>query len=153
MPDKNGQNRGRPTKYNPEVHIPMVEASASLVWTNTEIAEKMKIAVSTFNLWKKEYPEFSDAVERGKQEIDRLVENALFKRTQGYEVREMTGKVDKSGNIINPVVTVKHVPSSVAAQKLWLCNRKKMEWQDKQHHDVDARIVYETQEPDELKED
>lgn len=50
----------------------------------------MGISTSTLYGWKKKYSEFSEALKRGKEIIDREVENALLKRALGYEYEEIT---------------------------------------------------------------
>lgn len=53
-----------------------------------QIAEKMGISPSTLYEWKKKYSEISESLKKGKEVIDRLVENALLKRALGYRYNE-----------------------------------------------------------------
>ncbi len=53
-----------------------------------QIAKNMGISVSTLYEWKKKYPEISDALKKGKEVVDREVENALFKRAIGYKTTD-----------------------------------------------------------------
>ena len=50
-----------------------------------QIAQNIGIAASTLYEWKKQYPEISEALKKGKEVVDRQVENALLKRALGYE--------------------------------------------------------------------
>jgi hypothetical protein len=49
-----------------------------------QIAGKMGIATGTLYEWKKKYPELNEALKKGKEVVDRQVENALLKRALGY---------------------------------------------------------------------
>ncbi len=48
----------------------------------------MGIAYSTLRIWRDKFPALSAALKRGKEVIDRQVENALLKRALGYEYME-----------------------------------------------------------------
>lgn len=69
--------------------------------TDEQIAEE-KIGVNRTTLydWKKKYPDISDALKKGKEIVDRQVENALLKRALGYEYIEVTKELiaDKGQN-------------------------------------------------------
>lgn len=56
--------------------------------TDEQIAKNIGISRSTFNEWKKKYSDISDTLKRGKEVVDRQVENALLKRALGYEFKE-----------------------------------------------------------------
>lgn len=56
--------------------------------TDEQIAENIGISRSTLNAWKDKYSDISDTLKRGKEIIDRQVENALLKRALGYECNE-----------------------------------------------------------------
>lgn len=56
--------------------------------TDEQIAKNIGITSSTLYEWKKKYSEFSEALKRGKEIVDRQVENALLKRALGYQYVE-----------------------------------------------------------------
>lgn len=56
--------------------------------TDEQIANNIGIAAGTLYAWKNAYPEISEALKRGKDVIDREVENALFRRAVGFEYEE-----------------------------------------------------------------
>ncbi|OES45244.1 hypothetical protein [Domibacillus iocasae] len=58
--------------------------------TDEQIAHNMGIKRQTLYDWKKKYPDISDALKRGKEIVDRQVENALLKRALGYQFEEET---------------------------------------------------------------
>ena len=56
--------------------------------TDEQIAENIGICRDTLIEWKKKYSDISDTLKRGKEIIDRQVENALLKRALGYTYNE-----------------------------------------------------------------
>lgn len=96
--------------------------------TDEQIAQNIGISTSTLYDWKNKHPEISEALKRGKEVVDRLVENALLKRALGYEYVEVTTKESDMGNEVKKVV--KHVLPDVTAQIFWLKNRKPDVWRD-----------------------
>lgn len=94
--------------------------------TDEQIAKNIGINRDTLYRWKKAYPDFSDALKRGKEVIDRQVENALLKRALGYTYDEVTFE----GGVEVKRVRKQVVPDTTA-QIFWLKNRKPEEWRDK----------------------
>lgn len=78
-----------------------------------QIAHNMGCALSTLQEWKKYSSAISDAIKKGKEVSDYLVENALF-----------TSAI--SGNVV--------------AQIFWLKNRKPSQWQDKVEQRIEADV-------------
>lgn len=69
--------------------------------TDKQIAENIGISRSTLNKWKNDFSDISDTLKRGKEVVDRQVENALFKRALGYEYTERTAKVvDRDPDVV-----------------------------------------------------
>ena len=105
-------------------------------------------------MYKHKYPELRDALKRNKEVADVLVENALFKRTQGYRYDEVTKELviardkygepirDKQGAVVQELKVTKVVSKEVlpdpTSMIFWLKNRKKLEWRDK--HEVEKTI-------------
>ena len=105
--------------------------------TEEQIAEKIGISRSTLSSWKEKYSDILDSLKRGKEIIDRQVENALLKRALGYEYDETTKEAVKDPNTgeINMKTTKivrKQVIPDTTAQIFWLKNRKPDKWRDKQ---------------------
>lgn len=109
--------------------------------TDEQIAEKCGITRSTLSEWKKKYPDISDTLKKGKEIVDREVENALLKKTKGYNVEiKKTFKVRKIDYDPNTGKKVReyeelqtgydevHVPADTTAQIYWLNNRKPEMW-------------------------
>lgn len=101
----------------------------------------MGITEQTLNVWKKKFSSLSESLKKGKEVIDRQVENALLKRALGYQYDEVTrelGEVrdEETGEIVKKLIEVKRVTKEVqpdvTAQIFWLKNRKPDVWRDKQ---------------------
>ena len=52
--------------------------------SDEQIADNMGIATSSLYVWKNKYVEIAEALKKGKEIVDRHVENALYKRATGY---------------------------------------------------------------------
>lgn len=104
--------------------------------TDEQIADNIGISRSTLNSWKDKYSDISDTLKRGKEIIDRQVENALLKRALGYEYTETTREYIPE---LDEVKTTKKVTKQVApdttAQIFWLKNRRSDKWRDKQEYE------------------
>ena len=57
--------------------------------TDEQIAEKMRIGMTTYYRWQTDYREIREALKKGKEVVDYEVENALLEEcTSGYEERK-----------------------------------------------------------------
>lgn len=101
--------------------------------TDEQIAHNMGIAVKTLFNWKQSHLPILQALKRGKEVVDRQVENALLKRALGYEYTETTRErnADTGEMVVTKEVT-KQVAPDTTAQIFWLKNRKPEQWRDKQ---------------------
>ena len=91
--------------------------------TDEQIAHNMGIGTTTLYRWKEEYREIWESLKRGKEVVDRMVENALLKRALGYEYEEVSEKYEL-GILTERKVTKKQVVPDTTAQIFWLKNRK-----------------------------
>ncbi len=98
--------------------------------TDEQISEKMGINRRTLTDWKSKYDPISLTLKRGKEVVDRQVENALLRRALGYEYEEVKEKFE-CGVITERTVTKKEVIPDTTAQIFWLKNRKPDKWRDK----------------------
>ena len=112
--------------------------------TEEQIAHNMGISRSTLSEWKLKFPDIADALKNSKEVVDRIVENALFKKACGYtvevkkpikvrrvEYNDETGKKIREYEEIVETVEEVHVPADTTAQIFWLKNRKPEAWRDK----------------------
>jgi transposase-like protein len=116
--------------------------------TDEQIAHNIGIAPRTLYRWKDKYEQISQALKKGKEVVDREVENALFKSAIGFEYEEtkiIKEKDDMGRDRTRVEKTKKRVPPNVTAQIFWLKNRKPKEWRDRQEHEhmgeVGVKIV------------
>lgn len=98
--------------------------------TDEQIAHNIGITKSTLYEWKNRFKEFSESLKKGKDVVDREVENALFKRAIGYEYDEVCEEYE-SGVLTKRKITKKIVVPDTTAQIFWLKNRKPDIWRDK----------------------
>ncbi len=103
--------------------------------TDEQIADNMGISVSTLYDWKNKYSDISESLKRGKEVVDVIAENALFKRGVGYEYTEVT----KEGGVVTKEVT-KHMPPDTTALIFWLKNRRPDLWRDRKNIDMNAKV-------------
>ena len=108
--------------------------------TDEQIAHNMGIAYSTLKVWKEKYSAISASLKRGKEVVDREVENALLKRALGYTYNEVTQEADELGDLSVTKVVTKQVSPDVTAQIFWLKNRKPAEWRDRKETELSGNI-------------
>lgn len=88
MTKNKGGAKGKYVEWLTKEGLLKIEGWARDGLTDEQIAENMGISRSTLNEWKKKYSDISDTLKRGKEIVDRQVENALLKRALGYEFSE-----------------------------------------------------------------
>ncbi|HLR69437.1 MAG TPA: transposase [Virgibacillus sp.] len=94
---------------------------------NEQIARNIGVAEGTLYNWINNHSEIDEALKKGKEVVDREVENALLKRALGYEYEEVTYEFGEESKRV-----VKEVQPDTTAQIFWLKNRKPHMWRDKQ---------------------
>src|SRR5690625_137457 len=146
MSGRKGGRRGKFHEWLTDEGLIKLEGWARDGLTDEQIAHNVGISRSTLADWKNKYPDISDALKRGKEVVDIMVENALLKRALGYkydevikelaEIRnEETGRLEKM--LIETKRVTKEVHPDTTAQIFWLKNRKPQEWRDK--HEIESR--------------
>lgn len=109
-----------------------------------QIAHNMGVSYTSLKDWKNRFPAIAEALRKGKEVVDREVENALFKSAIGYtqtirkpvKVRDVEYDPETGRKVreIERWVAVEeeiHVPPQVTAQIFWLKNRKPDQWREK----------------------
>ena len=127
------------TEWITEEGLLKIEGWARDGLTDKQIAENMRVAERTFTDWKKKFSAISAVLKKGKEVIDRQVENALLKRALGYEYVETTKELTDLGLTVTKQVT-KQVAPDTTAQIFWLKNRKPQEWRDKKETEVTGNL-------------
>lgn len=131
-------NNGKYKQWITPEGLTLIEGWARNGLTDEQISQNIGINKSTLYDWKKKYPEFSNALKKGKEIIDLQVENALLNRALGYEYEETIKTIDDKGKKTIKVVN-KHIAGDVTAQIFWLKNRKPERWRDKQDFELAGR--------------
>lgn len=108
--------------------------------TDEQIAKNMGIGYSTLQTWKSKYQDIQDTLKRGKEVVDREVENALLKRALGYSYNEVTQEADELGELSVTKVVTKQVSPDVTAQIFWLKNRKPGKWRDRKETEISGGL-------------
>lgn len=102
--------KGKYEKWLEPENLLRVEGWARDGLTDEDIAANMGISRSTLNDWKNKYPVISDALKKGKEVVDRQVENALLKEA---------------------------LDGNITAIIYWLNNRKPDKWRNKRTVEVE----------------
>lgn len=109
--------------------------------TDEQIATNIGIAYSTLRDWRDKYPALSAALKKGKEVVDRQVENALLQRALGYEYTETTREyIPELGEMHVTKEVTKQIAPDTTAQIFWLKNRKPQDWRDKRDVDLSGSI-------------
>ena len=124
---------GRPTDYDPSFCQIAADACINGA-TDEEIADTLGGCARTIYRWKIQHPEFSQALRVGKELCDERVERSLYNRAVGYTYDAVKVNVSEGCAIITPYK--EHCPPDVAAQKLWLTNRRAEQWKDRSSIEV-----------------
>lgn len=103
--------------------------------TDEQIANSMGVNKATLYRWKEKYCDICNALKRGKEVVDRQVENALLKRALGYTYEEITYEGGAETKRV-----VKEVVPDTTAQIFWLKNRKREAWADRQNIELSQPI-------------
>lgn len=110
----------------------------------SQIAKNLGISKSTLNLYKKQHPNFLNAIKRGKEPFIAEVENALAKRALGFEYDENKTYIKHEGGKTTRYTeqTTKYYPPDVAACNIILKNKDKANWSDNpQKTDMDRELL------------
>lgn len=131
---------GRPSGFRPEL-AKIAYRVCLLGSTDQQLADCLGISAETLYAWKISYPEFREAIARGKTEVDANVAESLYRRAIGYDYE--TVKVFKGAPEGPPVVVryIEHLPPDVRAAELWLTNRQPGRWRERR--DIEMTLTLE----------
>lgn len=142
---------GRKIQYNSyerrvQPKLGLVEAYARHGLSNAKIAENLGVPYSSFQSYLNEHAELEFALEKGREQAELHVENALLKSALGFTSLEITKERKQVGEnadgtpIFKMVPTkkvYKQIPPSVQACQYWLENRAKSRWARNPVSDID----------------
>lgn len=103
--------KGKYEKWLEPENLLLIEGWAKDGLTDEDIAANMGISRSTLNNWKNKYSDISDTLKKGKDVVDRQVENALLKEA---------------------------LDGNITAIIYWLNNRKPDKWRNKRTVEVEG---------------
>lgn len=148
---ENHMAKGKYQRWLEPEGLLLIEGWAKDGLIDEQIAYNMGINVSTLYEWKKKYNEITEALKKGKEVVDRAVENALLKRALGYDIEEVTTEYNfaMEKEIVTKRVK-KHIAPDTTAMIYWLNNRKPEAWRNKQ--EVNANVNANVRIEDYLKE-
>lgn len=120
--------RGRPTKYKAE-YAEQARKLCLLGATDMEMADFFEVSEFTINKWKKEHPDFSKSIKKGKLVADAEVADKLFNRATGYDAPDTDIRVIDQKIVETSII--KHYPPDPTSAIFWLKNRQSKKWRDK----------------------
>ncbi|HFV9349601.1 TPA: helix-turn-helix domain-containing protein [Staphylococcus aureus] len=104
--------------------------------TDEQIARNLGVSKHTLIKWKKNIPDFLDAIKKGKEVSDYELENALHKRAVGYYYKEET--VTNKGEVVK-IKKYEHAnPTSLIFA---LKNRLPHKYRDKVEQEITNRNI------------
>lgn len=125
-------------------NLAVLTAWARAGLTDEEIAKKIGIRRSTLAEWKKKHPSILAALSTGKEFADRMVENSLFRKTQGFMVNVRkafkiktveydpeTGRKVKESEELQLAEETEYIEPDTKAIIFWLKNRRPEDWREK----------------------
>jgi len=97
-----------------------------------QIAKNLGISVTTLEVYKKQYPEVSKALKKGKETLITELENALIKKALGYEYEEkkVYTKNENGNSVTYTEITKKHQPPDTGALFGLLKNKDHQNYSD-----------------------
>jgi len=128
-----------PPKKHTRLDYKLIERLASLGLTNKEIATALDINYATFEGYVGKNERLKEALTRGKDNPNKKVENALYKRALGYKTQEITKELTRAGTIVTKT-TIKELPPDVRAIEIWLRNRMPERWNTPQRFSAELTL-------------
>lgn len=115
----------------------LIEAYARHGLSNSKIAENIGVPYSTFQTYMENHPELEAALDKGREQAELHVENALLKSALGFTSVEIVKErkqvgTDEEGKPIFKLVptkkTYRQVAPNIQAIQYWLENRCGNRW-------------------------
>lgn len=129
--EKKTKNECIATDWLEEDNLMLLECWARDGYTYQDIANRIGIDISTLKRWRVQYPEINDALKKGREIIDYMVENALLKSALGYKTKEVkVTTIMRYGKVVETqteTVSKEQAPN-VSAIQCWLFNRLPDKW-------------------------
>jgi cytidylate kinase len=126
-------------KWTQPDNLDLLSGLASGGCTDKQIAERMGISVRSFYNYRKKSPELDEAIQEGKEIVDRKVESALMKAALGGTTTETKiTLVYEGGELVRTVKEriTREVPPNVLACQTWLFNRQREQWKRNRDNEI-----------------
>lgn len=117
------------TKVRPKLDL--IEGWARNGLSDKQICTNLGVGNTNFDRYVRDYEDLQEALARGRQDSEVIVENALFKRATGYKYKEYTKEL-KNDELILTKVVLKESACDVGAAIYWLENRAPKRWAKEQ---------------------
>ena len=129
----------RKSKYETYVKplLPNITEWARSGATLKEIATACGVAESTFCDYQNKYPELTEALRVGRQNVVLEIKAALYKKAIGFEYEEKRG-IQKDGKTVSVEVYKRYSPPDTTAAAMMLRNLDE-EWRDKDKVQTDFK--------------
>lgn len=131
---------GRDSKYQPEF-ADQARKLCLLGFTDEELGRFFGVCEATINNWKDRFPAFLASIMEGKDIADAHVADSLYRRATGEEII-IEKAIKKDDGTYEAMRLKQFVPGDVTAQRLWLLNRRKRNWRDKQDIELSGELVH-----------
>jgi transposase-like protein len=143
-----GKKTGRPSIYKAE-HCAAARLLTGNGKTVADLAEHFGVSRDTITQWRHAHPEFSAAIDLGREDACDRVARALFERAVGYEhpavkILAVSDGGD-SGSHVEKVPYTERYPPDPAAARFFLTNRRAKEWRERQEveHSGEVKLTLE----------
>lgn len=119
------------TEWLEEDNLMLLECWARDGYTFQDIANRIGVNISTLRQWRVQYPEINNALKKGREIVDYMVENALLKSALGYKTKETKiTTIMRYGKVVETQTETidKEQAPNVSAIQCWLYNRLPDKW-------------------------
>lgn len=130
--------RGRKSKYNDYVkpRLADIQKWSASGATESEMCAALGVSVSSFNEYKNKFPELSEALRAGRQNVVLEIKAALYKKAVGFNYEEKVGRM--KGDDVATEVYQRYSPPDTTACAMLLRNYSP-DWRDKDLQTTDFR--------------
>lgn len=119
---------GRKNKYYTHIkpHLKDIEVMLQTM-TEEQVAKSLGVAYSSWNKYKTEFTEFTEAIKKGNCTLVSELKSVLKKRAKGFQYEERK-VIKEKGQIVREEIYVKSALPDVASINLLLKNYDKDNW-------------------------
>jgi hypothetical protein len=131
---------GRPTAYEERFNT-MAEVFLSKGGQTNELADLFGVNESTIYQWKKDYPEFSKFIQKGRDAYGvNVAEKKLQQRIEGFTYKEKKITKDKNGSRME--ITERYALPDVNAIKFYLNHVGGNRWKEQAEELQDQEVTF-----------